>query len=63
LTAALRPASEPAPAPLRGAIKSCGTKAESDRATDIAATKFCRGAENYGATRATIMQESAVESA
>src|SRR5262249_33894843 len=35
LTAALRPASEPAPAPLRGAVKSCGTKAESDRATDM----------------------------
>src|SRR5262249_15014862 len=35
LTAALRPASEPAPAPLRGAVKSCGTKAESDRAADM----------------------------
>src|SRR5262249_60507207 len=35
LTAALSPASGPAPAPLRGAVKSWGTKAESDRAADM----------------------------
>ena len=32
---ALRPASGPAPAPFRCAVKSWGTKAESDRATDM----------------------------
>ena len=37
LTAAVRPASGPAPAPFRGAVKSCGTKAESDRATHMPA--------------------------
>src|SRR5436190_12771986 len=38
LTAAVRPASGPAPAPFRGAVKSWGTKAASDRATDMPAS-------------------------
>src|SRR6266508_6092822 len=40
LTPAVRPASGPWAAPAMGAAKSCGTKAERDRAADIQAPEF-----------------------